>query len=336
MVSQRSLIGMRFVLATYCRLASNPERAPIDWRASCANSESSIHQLSPYIGKLKSSIASDLIDKYSEPGNLVVDPFCGSGTIPVEAVRKGRRVWAADINPYSQVLTRGKLSAPSFEDALHQLERCIKAASAEPREDCRRIPAWVRSFFHTETLREAVAFARVCKRRNNYFLLSCLLGILHHQRPGFLSYPSSHLVPYLRDKKYPRDQYPELYGFRPIAPRLKAKVERAYKRPFETCDSFEWLFRRGSVGNLTFPDSFDALISSPPYMNALDYVRDNRLRLWFTKPESLESKESLDASSFRRLISCLGRKIESGLRSDGMCVLVVGRKGQTVVPGCTL
>jgi len=28
-------------------------------------------------------------------------------------------------------------------------------------------------------------------------------------------------------------------------------------------------------------ESIDAVITSPPYMDALDYARDNRLRLWF-------------------------------------------------------
>src|SRR5258708_20036869 len=47
------------------------------------------------------------------------------------------------------------------------------------------------------------------KQRRSTFLLSCLLAILHHQRPGFLSFPSSHAVPYLRLNSFPRELYPE-------------------------------------------------------------------------------------------------------------------------------
>lgn len=88
----------------------------------------------------------------------------------------------------------------------------------------------VRQFFHPRTLKEAIKFVTVCKRDENNFLFACFLGILHHQRPGFLSYPSSHLVPYLREKKYPRDQFPELYQYRELRPRLLSKIQRAYAR----------------------------------------------------------------------------------------------------------
>jgi hypothetical protein len=61
-------------------------------------------------------------------------------------------------------------------------------------------------------------------------LLASLLGILHHQRPGFLSYPSSHLVPYLRQLKFPRRKYPELYERRDVLSRLEAKILRTFRR----------------------------------------------------------------------------------------------------------
>src|SRR5271154_7164939 len=60
--------------------------------------------------------------------------------------------------------------------------------------------------------------------------LASLLGILHHQRPGFLSFPSSHTVPYLRGKAFPRWKYPKLYEYRSHADRFEAKVERAFRR----------------------------------------------------------------------------------------------------------
>ena len=65
----------------------------------CANLECSLHQLSPYIGKIKSSIAGDLIEAYSRVRDLVVDPFAGAGTIPLEAAVRGRRAFGADISP---------------------------------------------------------------------------------------------------------------------------------------------------------------------------------------------------------------------------------------------
>ena len=89
--------------------------------------------------------------------------------------------------------------------------------------DLRRAPKWVREFFHPETLREALALSFVLKRRRRWFFLASLMGILHHQRPGFLSYPSSHTVPYLRSKAFPPKKFPKLYEYRSLADRLEAK-----------------------------------------------------------------------------------------------------------------
>ena len=195
------------------------------------SSESTLHQLAPYIGKLKSTIARDLIYQYSKKSDLVVDPFSGSGTIPFESILAGRRAFASDVSRYAATLTQAKLSAPaSLEEALEAADQLLAVAQSNPSADLRRVPVWVRQYFHPKTLRSALGFARTCREQNNHFLMACLLGILHHQRPGFLSFPSSHLVPYLRDKKYPPDKFPEMYSYRSLRERLVAKVHRAFRR----------------------------------------------------------------------------------------------------------
>jgi hypothetical protein len=261
------------------------ERAPGDWKCPCTHEECTLHQVAPYVGKLKSSIARSLVKRYSSGGDLVVDPFAGAGTIVLEAALAGRRAFGSDISPYAQVLSRAKLFPPrSLEKAVEDAEHALKEAARLSPADLRQVPSWVRAFFHPETLREAISFARVCRTPGRDFLMACFLGILHHQRPGFLSYPSSHLVPYVRDKKYPRRKFSEMYAYRPLRPRLIAKVTRVYERFLTPASRYGLNFRRGTIENITLPDAFDALITSPPYMNALDYGRDNRLRLWFIDP----------------------------------------------------
>jgi hypothetical protein len=159
--------------------------------------------------------------------------------------------------------------------------------------------------------------------------MACLLGILHHQRPGFLSYPSSHLVPYLRDKKYPRSDFPEMYEYRELRPRLLAKIERSYKRFAQPKASRT--FTQSTVEQLDFPKRFDALITSPPYMNALDYGRDNRLRLWFIDPswaEPVDNGVTQRRKAFMEAITDLAVRVEAGLQRGGHCVFVVGEEFQ--------
>jgi SAM-dependent methyltransferase len=306
------------------------EPAPARWRQPCANTECSLHQLSPYIGKIKSSIAGDLVDQFSKPGDLVVDPFAGAGTIPLEAGIRRRRAFGADISPYAGILSKAKLSPPSsLEAALAVAGQALEEAAQLPRPDLRAVPLWVRHFYHPDTLREALNFASICRRPGNEFLMACLLGILHHQRPGFLSYPSSHLVPYLRDKKFPRRKFPEMYAYRELKPRLLAKVKRSFKRFVDLPKTITASFEQTAIQNLTLPVRFGALITSPPYMNALDYGRDNRLRLWFIDPglvDTVDNDVTQRRQAFMDAIMCLASKVERGLKPKGYCVFVVGEE----------
>jgi Putative RNA methylase family UPF0020 len=304
------------------------ERAPKRWRESCVNRECSLHQLAPYIGKIKSSIAGELVAAYSTPGDLVVDPFAGAGTIPLEAAIRGRIAFAADISPYARMLSQAKLSPPrTLEAALQAAEEALSEAHLVDAPNLSSIPYWVRSFFHPRTLIESLRFASIARRLGNEFLMACFLGILHHQRPGFLSYPSSHLVPYLRDKKFPRTVYPEMYEYRALKPRLLAKIRRAYRRfqypnsGISVCQS--------SIEALILPSHFEAVITSPPYMNALDYARDNRLRLWFIDPcliESVDNDITERRQAFIDAMISLARKVREGLKRRGYCILVVGEE----------
>jgi hypothetical protein len=304
--------------------------APKRWKEPCAHTECTLHQLSPYIGKIKSSIAGELIERYSKPGDVVADPFAGAGTIPLEAALRGRRAFGADISAYAGILVKAKLSPPpSLDTALASAEQVLQEAAELPSPDLRKIPAWVREFFHPATLRETLCLAAVCRRPGNEFLMACLLGILHHQRPGFLSYPSSHLVPYLRDRKYPREKFPEMYAYRELRPRLLAKIRRTYKRFVEPLPTAVVGFEGTSVQHLTLPDHIGALITSPPYMNAWDYGRDNRLRLWFINP-SLVDKVDNDVTQRRQAfidaITSLATKVQLALRQGGFCIFVVGEE----------
>lgn len=301
---------------------------PPEWKRTASDADSSLHQLAPYIGKLKAVIARDLISRFTKPKDVVLDCFSGSGTVPLEAVLLGRSVVAFDRSPYAVTLTRAKLEAPqSVEQVLQRVELRLRCARERPLYPQDSLPEWVRQFFHPNTLQDALRFADECIEQDDQFLLACLLGILHHQRPGFLSYPSSHLVPYLRDKKYPRTQFPEMYEERSLAPRLIAKVRRALKAPMRRPSGVTSFASQEDITQLVLDREVDAIITSPPYMNALDYVRDNRLRMWFLdrrtadySPEPTDKKEEFDT-----LTAAFAEKALSRLRRGGRCVLIVGQ-----------
>ena len=287
-----------------------------------------LHQIGPYIGKMRPSLARQLVMHYSKQGDWVWDPFCGSGTLPLECRLLSRHVIAADINPYACALTRAKLHAPISEDlCFSQLNLAAKALDNLPEENADEIPQWVESFFHDQTLWETKALLVEFIRKRCFFNIGCLLGILHHQRPGFLSYPASHLVPYLRDKLYPRDQYPDAYEYRDPIPRLKAKIKRMLKSPPSHLTTRFRVLQKSVIEKYLPNASVDVIITSPPYMNALDYARDNRLRLWFIGVDdykTVKEKEIGRISTFKKDMLVTLQIMSQVIKPGGACVLVLG------------
>ena len=302
------------------------------WHGSFNNRESTLQQLSPYVGKMKSGMARVLINLYSKPGDTVLDPFSGSGVVPLEAALSERRAWAIDLSPYAYVLTRGKLETPGSQKlALQRAKELADAVQREaPSVDLSVVPEWVREFFHPDTLREVLVAVRILREREDYFLIACLMGILHHVRPGFLSYPASHLVPYLRKKKYPPEEFPGMYSYRDLRSRLLAKVKRAYRRHMLPVDWEQRRYQVWQLNSMSLPiedAAVDAVISSPPYFGALDYARDNRLRLWFLGCEDWKELDASLTASRRVYLPQMGaclQEIHRVLKAESYCVLVLG------------
>jgi hypothetical protein len=260
--------------------------------------------------------------------------------VPLEAALIGRRAWANDLSPYAYVLTRGKLETPGSERiALKRAREVADRVEQEaPQVDLSGVPEWVQEFFHPDTLREIIVAFRILRQRKDYFLIACLLGILHHVRPGFLSYPASHLVPYLRKAKYPPDEYPQMYTYRDLRSRLLAKVKRAYRRHMLPVAWEEREYQVWQTNAMNLPidnEMVDAVISSPPYFGALDYARDNRLRLWFLGCEDwkeLDASLTANAKVYLSQMSACLSEMERVLKREGYCVLVLGdveRDGKT-------
>ncbi|MFZ3059875.1 MAG: DNA methyltransferase [Candidatus Methanoperedens sp.] len=303
---------------------------PADWSGSCLAVESTLHQLSPYIGKIKSTFARKLITTYTKPDDIVLDPFAGSGTVILESLIAGRQAIANDINPYAITLIKAKMFPPdSLDEAIKDAKYYISMTKKQSKEiDLEEVPDWIKKFYHQDTLKEIISLSQLLRENNEDFLLACLLGILHHQRPGFLSYPASHLVPYLRTKKYPPEEYPEMYSYRDVESRLIKKIQRVYRRLPLFDNTLRRTCYQKDAEELVLPDnSIDAIISSPPYMNALDYARDNRLRLWFLGErdyKKYDTKSPRNIEDFKNLMKTVMKNLYPALKMNSYCVFVLG------------
>nr|WP_242025704.1 class I SAM-dependent methyltransferase [Leptolyngbya sp. FACHB-36] len=310
------------------------------WCNSFDRQNSTLQSLAPYASKLRSTTVQALIDLYSNPGDTVLDPFAGSGAVPFTAACADRCAWATELNPYAYAITRGKLEAPRSERvALQQAAQLLDAVEQQASMiDLETVPAWVSELFHPDTLQETLAAFTLLQQSPNYFLLACLLGILHHVLPGYLSYPTNPNAPYLRCVTYSPDRYPHLYTYRDGRSRLLAKLRRAYRRHRlpGTWEQRRYRVWQGNCAELPIADaSVDAIISSPPHQNAFDYIRAHRLRLWFLGYSDWKNLDAALISSRSRYLAqmpvCL-QEMARVLKPNGYCVLVVqdvARNGKT-------
>ena len=88
------------------------------------------HSLCPYFAMFPESFAERWIARYSKPGQVILDPFCGRGTTPFQALLMGRRAIACDTNSVAYCVTRAKTNAPalsSIRRRITQLEQSFRA-----------------------------------------------------------------------------------------------------------------------------------------------------------------------------------------------------------------
>lgn len=289
-----------------------------------------MQSLAPYETRLNPSLAQVLIDLYSQPGEIVLDPFAGSGVVALEAALAERQVWANDANPYAAAIVHGKLAAPRSERAATQsisdLLNAIEQTAGTIALDS--IPAWIHDFFHPDTLREIVAAAQILQSQSP-FLSACLLGILHHVLPGNLSYPCNQQAPYLRRGTYPPEEFPHLYAYRDLRSRLLAKIKRVYRHhglPRNWDQRCYQVWQTSAMNLAIAPESVDAIISQPPHSGAIESVRDQRLRLWWLGWQDWKSLEAELITSRKtncdRLSACL-QELVRVLKPNRYCVFVL-------------
>jgi hypothetical protein len=106
---------------------------------------------------------------------------------------------------------------------------------------------------------------------------------------------------------------------------MHAKLRRVFRRPPEKLSPADVAQCDSRVLSVSRP--IGAIITSPPYMNALDYVRDNRLRLWFLDRAESSAKDMPKRerhSYFRGLLKDTMAGLGPAVVPGGHIVLVVG------------
>ena len=82
-----------------------------------------------YWARKPHNVVSQYIQRYSRPGEIVLDPFGGSGVTAMEAIKAGRKAISVDLNPMSAFLIENTLSrvdSPEIEEEFGKIEGKLK------------------------------------------------------------------------------------------------------------------------------------------------------------------------------------------------------------------
>ncbi len=254
------------------------------------------HGFHKYPAKFFPELPRWAIRKYSSPGQIVLDPMAGSGTVNVEALLAERHSVAVDVDPFARLLTRVKTTPLDPARLAHAYRAVLEALDAfEAGGEAARQAAWahVPEFSYRETwfrpfiLEElgairaaidvvpAVAGGQDAARYGDFFRI-CLSAIVRE-----VSNADNNCTRTVVRKRLNKRIVPgmALRLFRKVA---QVNVERM--RDFSArCPRHVRVEipEHADARSLPLADaSIDLAVTSPPYINAVDYPRTHQLEMY--------------------------------------------------------
>lgn len=113
-------------------LTGGPERTFHSAFFSASRVRGYTHKLYRYPARFAPEFVRACIDEFTEPGEVVMDPFVGGGTSAVEALASGRRFVGFDLNPLAILLTKAKTTPLSSRDR-HALREWVLSSFPGPQ-----------------------------------------------------------------------------------------------------------------------------------------------------------------------------------------------------------
>lgn len=293
-----------------------------------------------------------LIDRRVTDG-VVLDPFGGRGTTVLQANLLGFRGIHNDLNPVSIFLSSARRQIPPLAELIERaqsLDLSAKKYTLNALEKQRLLP-----FFHPETLNEILNLRALLLKEISagpaagrdpalQYIGLTALSRLHGHSDGFFSvysFPQISIMPEAQARNnLRRNQKPEYRGIKErIIKKMKADLGSVELPPE---------FRAAAKNRYTMNDarklkgirtnSVDLVVTSPPFLDKVNYVADNWMRAWFlgynAEPELTMTPDVQEWVAFMTgVMRDLGRVLRPGARAVievGEVVVGTGERGRNL------
>lgn len=305
------------------------------WTAA-QRAANNLHEVS-YRACFKPQLPRFFIEQLTRAGEMVYDPFMGRGTTLIEGALLGRVPAGNDINPLSAMLVRPRLNPPDLEAVAERLK-------AIPFQ--RDLPTWdeLLVFYHPETLREITALRTYLLERaaggaldlvDEWIRMVALNRLTGHSAGFFSVYtlPPNQAVSLKSQQKINKDR--QQVPPRRDVPSLILKKSRGLMRDLDPAVRLS-LAKIGSGARLLnapaaatheLPTgSVSLVVTSPPFLDVVDYAGDNWLRCWFAgiDPQSVKLTVPKKLESWQEEMTRVFMELARVLKPGGHVAFEVG------------
>jgi site-specific DNA-methyltransferase (adenine-specific) len=310
-----------------------------------------MHTMCSYHGMFPAKVAHYFIQRYSRPGDVVLDPFSGRGTTPLQARAEGRKAISNDLNPLAYVLSRAKSDPPSWEE-IHTFLDGLEIEYQRFERDTPDVSPDIQMLYHANTLKQLCYIReRLLSKtitswsREELMLAGALAGIMHGSwrrddtsqylsisMPNTFSMSPAYVEKFIREKGLKKiDQ--------DVFERLRDKLARLYLDDTAgvTGKAYHADAAKLLGSSRMKPGSVDLVVTSPPYLQVVNYGTANWIRLWLLGIDEVgrergAGRKQLDAhldhrhtyTSYREFMLRTVLGTQRVLKRDGVAVLVIG------------
>ena len=292
----------------------------------------SLHEVS-YRACFKPQLPRFFIERLTQSGDIVYDPFMGRGTTLIEAALLGRVPRGNDINPLSLTFTTPRLRPPTLE----QIEIRLHKINFTDHDE---FPEELLAFYHRDTLREICALKKFfCRKKPDpldEWIRMVALNRLTGHSPGFFSVytlPPNQAVSIASQRKInaKRKQTPPRRDVAKLilkkSKQLLGDVTPDVRKTLAAVANQARFINRPAAATRQLPaSSVSLVVTSPPFLDVVQYADDNWLRCWFLgidpKTVALTVPKKLDA--WATAMTDVFHELHRLLKSGGHIAFEVG------------
>jgi DNA modification methylase len=286
-----------------------------------------LHEIS-YRACFKSELPNFFISLLTKEKDTVFDPFSGRGTTVLESALMNRNIVANDINPLLQILVEPRLNPPTLAEIENRLNEIEFKENLISDLD-------LSMFYHKDTLNELLNYREILidSKVDKWIRMVATNRLTGHSSGFFSVYtlPPNQAVTAerqikLNEKNGNQPEYRDTKKL--ILKKSKQLLKNIYD--FER-EKLENIYENAKLLNLDSTNlseiesnSINLTVTSPPFLDVIDYNTDNWLRNWFNKIETPNISNFKKLEDWENFIYSVMKEIYRITKPNGYFVFEVG------------